>query len=418
MFDPMFVAPRHNAALLSLSNLLLPRVAHFFGNVYDVNVPPEDFAQLAALRDSRALLCPNHPTETDPIVVFWLARMLGQPFNYLATRETLDGPRGRLLNQIGVYSVIRGFPDRESLRMTRRLLAELDRKVVIFPEGQIYERNEMLLTFHSGVAQMGFWALDDLQKAGKALSLPLLPLAVKYRCHAPPGPTIEKGLRDLERALGLETKTELGDYERLRRAGGQVLANLEREEGVTPEPGAGLSERIIAVRRKVFDRVAHAAGTTVDHAAPPADQLHGLYNELKAWVGVLGPEHTEYDEERYRHRLRVAAPLFQELLRLQNFIAMTGDYVAARPTAERFLEVLNCLQLEVLGRVRHRAPLEAHVRIATPFRLEQQYDDYRKRKREVVTETTRRLQETIEGLLQSGAGEGTPISLTGRACGE
>src|SRR6188474_919543 len=111
MFDPMFVPPRHNAALFSLSNLLLPRLAHFFGNVYAVKVPPEDFARLTALRESRALLCPNHPTETDPIVVFWLARMLGQPFNYLATRETLDGPRGRLLNQIGVYSVIRGFPD-------------------------------------------------------------------------------------------------------------------------------------------------------------------------------------------------------------------------------------------------------------------------------------------------------------------
>ena len=41
--------------------------------------------------------------------------MLRQPFNYCATRQTLDGLRGKLLNQVGVYSVIRGFPDRESL---------------------------------------------------------------------------------------------------------------------------------------------------------------------------------------------------------------------------------------------------------------------------------------------------------------
>ena len=101
--------------------MLLPRLAPLFGNVYDVGVPPEDFARLEALRPYRAILCPNHPTETDPIVLFWLARMLRQPFNYCATRQTLDGLRGKLLNQVGVYSVIRGFPDRESLRMSRRL---------------------------------------------------------------------------------------------------------------------------------------------------------------------------------------------------------------------------------------------------------------------------------------------------------
>lgn len=411
MFDPMFVPPRHNPALMAVANALLPRLAPLFGNAYDVKVPAEDLARLEALRSHRALLCPNHPTETDPIVLFWLARIYGQPFNFVATRETLDGLRGRLLNQLGVYSVIRGFPDRESLRMTRKLLAEEDRKVVIFPEGNVYERNDTLLHFHSGVAQIGFWALDDLQKAGKEPALPIVPIAIKYRCCAPHEATIKKGLAALEHTLHLPPDPALTAYQRLRRVGVAVLANVEREEGVKPDDALDLGERIARVRPMILERVAQAIGAEVDPKEAPAGQIHVLFNELKAWVGVLPDAATDYEERRYRHRLETAGPLFQELLRLQNFIAHTGDYVAREPTAERFLEVLGCLQREVFGKVRYRTPLAAHLRIAPPIRLEERYTEYRKNKREVVAEVTARMQQTIAEMLQGMASIATPISL-------
>lgn len=421
MFDPMFVPPRYIAALIRFANTVLPRVAPLFGHAHAVRVEKEDLARLEPLRPHRALICPNHPTETDPIVLFWLAKLYRQPFTYLATRETLDGPRGWLLNRIGVYSVIRGFPDRESLRMSRRLLAEQDRKVVIFPEGQIYERNDQLLTFHTGVAQIGFWALDDLQKAGREPFLPLVPVAIRYRCMADPRPAIEAGLADLERTLQLpaggareaggerEAGPPLDSYARLVRVGSRVLANIEREEGLAVDESAELGERIAAARRAALRRVANAAGTEVDESQAPADQLHETFNRLKAWVGVLDDEHTDYDERRFRHRLETAAPLFRDLLRLQNFIAMTGDYVAAEPTAERFLEVLGCLQLEVFGRVRHRTPLEALVRIGEPIRLEERYEEYRKSKRAVVTAVTEEMEGRIRAMLRETARHATPL---------
>jgi 1-acyl-sn-glycerol-3-phosphate acyltransferase len=411
MFDPMFVPPRHNAALFWLANALLPRLAPLFGKAHEVRVQPECLARLEALRPHRALLCPNHPTETDPIVLFWLSRLYRQPFNYLATRETLEGPRGRLLNQLGVYSVIRGFPDRESLRMTRRLLAEQDRKVVIFPEGNIYELNDQLLAFQTGVAQMGFWALDDLQKAGRPLSLPLVPIALKYCCLGDPAPAIEQGLRALERALGLPPVPALGRYQRLRRAGGEVLARLEREEGLDADPAGDLDPRIAAVRQRVLERVAQAMDAELDPTAPPATRLHDLFNTLKGWVGVLPDDAGDYEERRYRHRLEIAAPLFTELHRLQNFIAVTGNYVAAQPTAERFLEVLGCLQWEVFGKVRHRAPLSARLRIAPPIPLELRYQEYRENKRAVVAAVTREMQQAVWSMLQEMTAESTPIAL-------
>jgi 1-acyl-sn-glycerol-3-phosphate acyltransferase len=411
MFDPMFVPPRHNPALYWLANTFLPRLAPLFGNVYDVRVSAESLARLEALRPHRAMLCPNHPTETDPIVLFWVSRIYRQRFNYLATRETLEGLRGRLLNQVGVYSVIRGFPDRESLRMTRRLLAEENRKVVIFPEGQIYERNDMLLAFHTGVAQLGFWALDDLHKSGGEPMLPIVPVALRYRCRSAPDRAIERGLADMERTLGLRGDPHLTAYARLSRAGCAVLARIEREEGLQPDENQDIDARIKSARRRALERVSQAIGAGFEPDQPPADQLHSLFNRLKSWVGVLEEDHTGYDERRYRHRAEVAAPLFRELLRLQNFIAMTGDYVTAEPTAERFLEVLGCLQTEVFGRVRHRAPLEADVRIAAPICLEEQYQDYRRNKREAIAGVTRELQDAIWNGLQDMKHLGTPIRL-------
>ncbi len=94
MFDPMFVPPRHNPALHWFATTFVHRLGRVFGNVWDVEITPEDFARLEALRAHRAILSPNHPTETDPIVVFWLSRMLGQPFNFLATRGARPASRG------------------------------------------------------------------------------------------------------------------------------------------------------------------------------------------------------------------------------------------------------------------------------------------------------------------------------------
>lgn len=408
MFDPMFVPPRHNPALVWFANTFVTRLGRLFGNVHGLTADEETLDLLHELRGERALICPNHPTETDPIVVYWLGCLVKQHFNFLATRETLEGPRGKLLNNIGVYSVIRGFADRESIRYTRKLLAEQDRKVVIFPEGLVYEHNDKLLEFQNGVAQMGFWAMDDLKKAGKEPALPIVPVAVRYRCKVDPMPYIERGLSAVEHELGLKPGNA-GLYERLLKAGGEVLADLERAEGIKTDPEQPLGDRIVKLRRSILERVAHAANVEICDSEAPGEQLHHITNELRAWVGTLPDEHSEYEERLYRQRATVAAPLFKELLRLHNFVALSGDYVASEPTAERFLEVLGRLQKEVLGSVKHAAPLRAIVKAAPPIRLEERYDEYKERKREVVAGVTDQLEDTIRGMLQELRHEATPL---------
>jgi len=411
MYKPMFIPPADSRLLVNFTNAILPAAARALAKIHDVRFSPDDFAHAEALRPTRALLSANHPTGDDPFVFFWLSRMLKQRFNYMAAREVFVGPKGWLLNRLGAYSVIRGAPDREALRTTRRLLAEEDRKVVIFPEGEIYGHNDRLLSFQSGVPQLGFWSLDDLQKAGRKPELPLLPIAIKYRCCESARPIIECSLAGLERAVKLETNAATGQYQRLLRVGDQVITRLEKDEGIKPDPGGDLKARVPKVRDAMMVRVARAIGVTVDQNQPVQERLHLLQHDLKSWIGLPSGDFTEYDEKLYRQRMQIGAPLFKEMLRIQNFLVITGDYIASNPTAERFLEVLVRVESEVFGEVRTRWPREALVRIAPPIRLEERYDAYRQSKRTVVNDITQEMENTIRTMLQELSSHSTPISL-------
>jgi hypothetical protein len=186
---------------------------------------------------------------------------------------------------------------------------------------------------------------------------------------------------------------------------------MERDAGLKADEGGDLGARIRIVRQAQLERVAQAIGTEIDGDQAPQEQLHGLFHALKSWVGLLPPEASDYDERLYRRKMEIAAPLFNDLYRLQNFIAVTGDYVAAEATAERFLDVLGRLEKEIFGAVRHRVPREALVRIAPPIRLEERYTDYRKSKREVVNGVTREMEDTIREMLRELSRKSTPISL-------
>ena len=130
-----FRPPKENRWILRLSQAVLPMAMRRVRGIVSISLSKTDWSHLESLRGSRAILSANHPTTSDPLIAMYLSRQLGEPFNYMACRELFHGPWGWTIQRLGAYSIHRGLPDRQSLRMTRHLLAELDRKVVIFPEG-------------------------------------------------------------------------------------------------------------------------------------------------------------------------------------------------------------------------------------------------------------------------------------------
>jgi hypothetical protein len=405
-----FRPPLPRPWVIRLAYLLVPLAGRLWRRLVAVAVPEEDLARLRALRDQRFLLCANHPTLADPMVIWELSRRLGVPFYYMAARNVFRGVLGWVLQRGGAYSVQRGAPDREAMRMTRRLLAQEDRKVVVFPEGVTYEHNDLLLPFHTGVIQVGFWVLEDLEKLGKELRLLLVPVAIKYVYMGDARPVIRQRLAALERALGLQPAPGEGFYPRLRTAGEQVLARMEQEFGLSPAPDTPVAERIAGVKEHVLQRVARPLEVRFPSGATPGERLHLLDNALAAYVKEYADSTVEHEWRLHQQRQEGAGPLERDLRRLHNFLAVTDGYVAARTTVERFLDVLGHLEVEVLGRHGCRLPSRAEVRIGEPLELADFFADYQQNKRAAVTAATKALERRMQELLQPLSELGTPLA--------
>jgi len=403
-----FRPPRTSRLAVGITYACLPLVSRLARRLVAVDFDKAEWNRLAELRERRFILTPNHPSSNDPLIAVWVARRLRRSFNYLACRELFDGPYGWLLQRLGCYSILRGAPDRESIRTTRALLAEHDRQVVIFPEGEIYGHNDLLLPFQSGVIQLGFWSLEALEKARRDLCLPVIPVVVKYLHVEEARDAIRAGLARLEAALRLPRDDNLSDYLRLRRIGVSVLAAVECEYRMKPPPERTPAERADDVKKTIMARVAGSIGVPVP-VGNFAEGLHTLLNAVSEYAGEFSRDDSPYEQRLERRRIVAAQPLTQDLWRLQNMLAVSDGYVAAKMTTERFVEVLNRLEVEVTGRPRTFVTSRALVRVAEPLDLGARLEEYRGARRAAVAAATRDLESRTRALLEATADLGNPL---------
>src|SRR5688572_29154520 len=85
-FRPAIESPRTRA----LINLVGRPILRASRGVQRVEIARADLKRLRALRNERVVLTPNHPTNTDPALMFELSRRAGMPFHYLCCREAFD----------------------------------------------------------------------------------------------------------------------------------------------------------------------------------------------------------------------------------------------------------------------------------------------------------------------------------------
>lgn len=403
-----FRPPKTNPLVVGAVYPCLPAIMRFARRVVGVEVDGADWERLAALREQRFVLTPNHPSSSDPLIALWVAWRLRRPFNYMACRELFRGGYGWVLQRLGAYSVLRGELDRQAVKTTLSLLAEHDRRVVIFPEGEIYGHNDLLLPFQSGVVQLGFLALDRLEKAGRDLSLPVVPLAVKYLHVRDARPAIGEALGALEVAMGLKGPRPASDYLRLRRVGETALAAVEQEYRIRPEPEQNPAARVDHVKREILKRVAQALDVPCP-SGPFAEGLHALLSAAHDYSGEFAEGVSDYHRRLHLRRMTAVRPLYQDLWRLQNIIAVSDGYVAAHMTTERFVEVLNRLETEVFGGPRTLIPSRALLRVAAPLELGACFPDYRTARKPTIATTTQELESRLRQLMEEMSRLGQPI---------
>jgi len=364
-----FYPPISRPGLRALVHLVAPLILRLRNQVVHVELQGIEY-----LPKNRAILLPNHPSETEPSVMALLARAQRQPYYFLATHELFTGLDGWIAQRMGAFSVRRGWPDRASLTFAATLLAEQN-TLVVFPEGETHQRGNEILPLKLGAAQLGFWALQ--RSPGP---LPLVPIHIAYRYLQPE--RLWAGLEPLERALGIEAQGTAS--QRLRTCGLAVLTRIEREHGIFEAPPQ-VEARIAQLYARIETNVCLRLGIPPPHQATVPVRLRALFN------AAFDSPHSE---------------VLPELWRVQNFMAVRDELPE---TEERFAELLFRLEKDVFGKPRTLPLRTAHLRIGPPLELEDWLPSYRQSRKKALLEVTRELERRLHALLADALAAEVPL---------
>ncbi|HXH60333.1 MAG TPA: lysophospholipid acyltransferase family protein [Fimbriimonadaceae bacterium] len=381
---------------VSIAWRFLRRILWRAARVKEVQI--EGLDHLTGIKGQRAVITPNHPTNLDPLVMFHLSRVYGEPLNYLASRESFSVPVvGWILQKCGAYSIMRGTVDRQAIKTTRSLLAEKSRKIVMFPEGLTYGQNDVLMPFHEGVAQFGFWALEDMAKAGVDAPMWYVPVGIRYAYMRDMSADVTSAVSRLEEYIGIVPPKGESVYERLRAVGTSVVEGFEKAYGVRPEKGDTLDARIARMKDAWVSRTATAVGVEDKPEIPLGDRVRAVINALDRMN--FAQDASEFTKQTMRRRHQETAPLYKDMERAGRFLATGARYVADDPSDERYLEVISRIEEELFGFSQMRGPRRAVVTVGEPIDLRQYLDEYRGSSRSTVTIVTRVLEERVRELV-------------------
>ena len=181
-----FIPPALNPFVLRVGQLVLPTWLRWRTNI--THIEAENVETLVELYQQfqagkiRFLMAFRHPSTNDPLCMGYLSQLvpqvarqqgvsLQQPihahFIYDRGIPLWAGAWvGWLYSHVGGTPIHRGKLDRTGLRSVRNLFANASLPMAAAPEGATNGHNEIVSPLEPGIAQMGFWCVEDLLKAG------------------------------------------------------------------------------------------------------------------------------------------------------------------------------------------------------------------------------------------------------------
>jgi 1-acyl-sn-glycerol-3-phosphate acyltransferase len=416
-----FRPPMDRPVLLNFVKLAMP--VYMKTKMHGLEVKPVDgaIARFKKTAKQRAMICPNHSNRNDPQTMFALSKEVGEDFNFVAAREVFDyddGKNGWWLQHLGCYSVVRGAPDRESFKMTRKILAEGKKKLVLFPEGEISRQNDTLMPLESGAAQLSFWGVEELAKTlgesnGGLPSAYIIPVGLKYTYPSDIRPALWRTLSILEEKLGVVNGDKETFFARLKNLSGKLLVTLETEYEFKPAEGATVSERVVALRGHVLKSVAEQLKITLQENGKQLDWVRQIRNKLDDFIYSDEHQHTEYERKIHDEKAAKVKGFYRDVDRVVNFIAIYEGYFTESNTQERYADTLDRLESEVLGgEPTFKGPRVVLVDVGEAINISALYADYKKEKKVVIARVTEQLGHQISDMLVGLDKFRKPIMLT------
>ncbi|MBX9948997.1 MAG: 1-acyl-sn-glycerol-3-phosphate acyltransferase [Candidatus Obscuribacterales bacterium] len=360
--------------------------------------------RFAKLKGKRALVCPNHSNRHDPQAMFFFGQAAKESFNYVAAREVFDwdhGFNGWWLQHIGAYSVVRGAPDRESFKMTKKILAEGKQKLVLFPEGEISRQNDTLLPLETGAAQLAFWAMDELDKQGSSEHIYIAPIALKYTYTGDIKPALTETLARLEAKMSVARPSGSKLYPRLMAVAERLIKALESEYNQEPAKDATLNDRISALRMAILTHMSSYLNVDLPRSDRTLDAVRMLRNKIDDFVYEDEQGLSEYEKELHTEKATEIKGFYKDLDRVVNFVSIYDGYIKEHMTQERFADVLERIEHEVFGKTTIKGPRCILIDVGNPIDLRSYQQEYKTHKKVALQKITDDLSTQMNGMLET-----------------
>lgn len=407
-----FYPPKTNRFVVWLVQLRIRASIRRKLRVTSIAISDHDLQQLRRLKGERCLVTPSHSGGFEPHIIMYLSKLLGERFNFVAAMELF---RQSILNRflmprMGVYSIIRGAVDRPSFSMTRKLLAEGKRWLVIFPEGETVWQNGVVIPFQQGVFQLAFKAFEDATGENPQSDLHCIPIAIKYVYLQDMRREIAASLERLEAKLALQNDDpDRSLYQRLRRVADAVVAANEKAHGFQSPPESDLDTRAQALKRHAVEQMEQQLGLKSSARMMLMDRIRNLFNTVDR---IVYEETTgsEYEKQLASERQQSVRDHYDDLWRLLRFVTLHDGYVKESMTTERFLDVLCLMEMEVCGERKIWGPRKAHLKVGQPINLKDHAAAYAADRRGTVNAVTALLETSVREMLDSLESECHPIN--------
>lgn len=341
------------------------------------------------------------------------------------------------------FAAIGGIPvhrgrrlDLKALKAVREAMLNAPLPVTIAPEGATNGHSETISDLEPGTAQLAFWAVEDLQKAGRSEAVVLLPVGLRYLYPRPDWGALNRLMAQLEADCGLPVQSfsdpaamaAADYYPRLLTLGQHLLSRMEQFYQRFYRLDADLSPAGAGEVNDPTDpaAIAQRLATVLDGALRVGEHFFNLPStgslvtrcrrlEEAGWSYIYREDIADLNQLSAVDRgladwIAEAATLHLRHMRMvESFVAVSGHYVKESPTFERFAEttlILFDLVERVKGtKVPKRPQLgrrQAVVTLGTPINISDRWADYAQSRRSAkaaVETLTADLQGALEALI-------------------
>lgn len=341
---------------------------------------------------------------------------------------------GWLYSQLGGTPIHRGKLDRVGLRSIRQLFVNGQFPMMASPEGATNGHNEIVSPIEPGIAQMGFWCVEDLLAAQRSEEVLLVPIGIQYYYIDPPWESLEKLLTQLEIDSGLSANSNVefvpSDevkftsereailYKRLYRLGFHILELMESfySKFYHKTPSEIPSSSVTNPTELLFLRLQALLDTALKVAEESfniptkgnvIDRCRRLEQAGWDWIyreDIKNLEALSPLEKGLADRIAEEASRRMWHMRLvESFVAVTGKYVYEKPSVERFAET-TLLLWDMLTRIKGGNPFKrpklgkqrVEMTIGNSLSVSSRWDAYKASRRKAVNDLTQDLQTALE----------------------